>query len=120
MPQLPRDVGEVLTLPHERLEPESCATIVEHLSAHDPLPSHLVQKTVSMSDGIPLFVEELTKVVLESRGSVGPLELPLSLKELLAARLEHIGPLKVVAQLGACIGRSFSYDLLLMLANVDE
>jgi predicted ATPase len=83
---------------------------------------------VSKTDGVPLFVEELTKMVLESGllsvGATGrsplPLGIPTTLQDALMARLDRLGPAKEVAQMGATLGREFSYELLQAVAPVEE
>src|SRR5262249_13584546 len=84
------------------------------------------------TDGVPLFVEELTKTVLESgllrehadhyelTGPLPPLAIPATLQDSLMARLDRLSPVKMVAQLGATIGRQFTYDLLQAISPLDE
>jgi predicted ATPase len=78
-----------------------------------------VQQIVNKTDGVPLFVEELTKMVIEAEADVRarravslPLGIPSTLHDALMARLDRLGPTKEIAQLGATIGREFSYELL--------
>jgi len=94
----------------------------------------VVQQIVAKTDGVPLFVEELTKTVIESIasiasiGSVGSpdpsslpaIAIPATLHDSLMARLDRLGRVKEVAQLGATIGREFSYELLHAVSPVDE
>jgi predicted ATPase len=87
---------------------------------------------VAKTDGVPLFVEELTKTVLESGlliegpqgwrldGPLPPFAIPATLQDSLAARLDRLAPVKEVAQIGAAIGREFSYPLLRAVAGRDE
>jgi tetratricopeptide (TPR) repeat protein len=87
---------------------------------------------VAKTDGVPLFVEELTKAVLESRllvagpqgwrldGPLPPFAIPATLQDSLAARLDRLAPVKEIAQIGAAIGREFSYPLLRAVAGRDE
>jgi tetratricopeptide (TPR) repeat protein len=96
------------------------------------LPAAISQQVVTKTDGVPLFVEELTKMVLESdlvrenddhyelTGSLPPLAIPATLQDSLMARLDRLATVKTVAQLGATIGRQFSYDLLQAVAPLDE
>jgi len=84
----------------------------------------VLAEILSHTDGVPLFVEELTKSVLESGlltehdgqftllAPLGALAIPTSLRDSLAARLDRLAPVKEIAQIGACIGREFSYDLI--------
>jgi predicted ATPase len=96
------------------------------------LPSEVIDQLVVKTDGVPLFVEELTKTVLESgwlnedanryelRGPLPALEIPTTLQDSLMARLDRLALGKMVAQLAATIGRQFSYDLLRALAPWDD
>jgi tetratricopeptide (TPR) repeat protein len=97
------------------------------------LPSHVVAEIVERADGIPLFVEELTKAVVEtgagdqgigkavSRASHPLLNVPATLHASLMARLDHLGSAaKEVAQVAAAIGREFSYELLTVVAQQSE
>jgi predicted ATPase len=99
--------------------------LVERLAGNTGLPRQTVEEIVERADGVPLFVEELTKAVLESgdRGhrvaavlAASPLPnlaIPATLHASLIARLDRLGPLvKEVAQIGAVIGREFGYDLI--------
>jgi tetratricopeptide (TPR) repeat protein len=84
----------------------------------------VVDRLAARSDGIPLFVEELAKGVVESgrdlAGSLSGLEIPETLHDSLLARLDRLGPAKQVAQLGAAIGREFPYALLEAIAPMKE
>jgi predicted ATPase len=85
------------------------------------LPPEVVEQIVAKTDGVPLFVEELTKTVLESgllregkdhydlTGPLPPLAIPATLHDSLMARLDRLATVKDVAQLGATIGRTFAY-----------
>jgi class 3 adenylate cyclase/predicted ATPase len=96
------------------------------------LPAEVLRQVVAKTDGVPLFVEELTKTVLESgllreqessyelTGPLPPLAIPATLHDSLMARLDRLTTVKAVAQLGATIGRQFSYDLLQEIATLDE
>jgi predicted ATPase len=87
---------------------------------------------VSRTDGVPLFVEELTKTVLEAgglqeeadhyalTGSLPTLAIPATLQDALRARLDRLPEGKAVAQLGAVLGRAFAYELLQAVAPLDE
>jgi predicted ATPase len=87
---------------------------------------------VAKTDGVPLFVEELTKAVLEGGllvagpqgwrldGPLPPFAIPATLQDSLAARLDRLAPVKEIAQIGAAIGREFSYPLLRAVAGRDE
>jgi predicted ATPase/tRNA A37 threonylcarbamoyladenosine biosynthesis protein TsaE len=96
------------------------------------LPAEVLAQVVSKTDGVPLFIEELTKMVLESdwlvdrgdhyalRGPLPPLAIPATLHDSLMARLDRLVTVKRVAQLGATIGRHFAYELLQALALLDD
>jgi class 3 adenylate cyclase/predicted ATPase len=96
------------------------------------LPPEVLGQIVARTDGVPLFVEELTKAVIESgllRDAddhfelIGPLRsftIPATLHDSLMARLDHLAPVKEVAQIAAVIGRDFSYELLASMACIDE
>jgi predicted ATPase len=96
------------------------------------LPPEVVEQIVVKTDGVPLFVEELTKMVLESgllleqeeryalTGPLPPLAIPATLHDSLMARLDRLATVKSLAQLGATLGREFSYALLQAVAPWDE
>ena len=85
-----------------------------------------VRQIIARSDGIPLFVEEMTKSVLEAAAAVPEQDgaptvaIPESLKDSLVARLDRLGPARRIANLGATIGRRFSYELLAAVAGLPE
>ena len=92
----------------------------------------MTAQIVAKTDGVPLFVEELTKAVLEGGlliagpqgwrldGPLPPFAIPATLQDSLAARLDRLAPVKEIAQIGAAIGREFSYPLLRAVAGRDE
>ena len=96
------------------------------------LPPEVVEQIVAKTDGVPLFVEELTKMVLESgllreceeryelTGPLPPLAIPATLHDSLMARLDRLATVKAVAQLGATLGRTFAYELLQAVSPLDE
>jgi class 3 adenylate cyclase/tetratricopeptide (TPR) repeat protein len=106
--------------------------MVLRITGGKPLPAEVVQQIVAKTDGVPLFVEELTKVVLESgwlregedryelTGPLPPLAIPATLHDSLMARLDRLATVKAVAQLGAAIGRTFAYELVRAVAPLDE
>jgi class 3 adenylate cyclase/tetratricopeptide (TPR) repeat protein len=97
-------------LPVERLPAELAATLVKEAARGAPLPEETVRELVGKTDGIPLFIEEMTRVVLEG-GEVA--SIPVTLHELLLARLDLLpSRRKELAQLGAVVGREFSLALL--------
>ena len=102
--------------------------MVLRVTGGKPLPAEVVQQIVVKTDGIPLFVEELVKTILESglvreaadryvlTGPLPPLAIPATLQDALMARLDRLATVKEVAQLGAVLGREFSYDVLRAVA----
>ena len=120
----------LLTL--SRLGRRQGTSMVEQLTGGKALPAEVLAQILARTDGVPLFVEELTKVVLESGllveesdryvliGPLPPLAIPATLHDSLMARLDRFAPVKQVAQIAACIGREFSYDLVSMTAPLSE
>jgi len=109
-----------------RLDRTQTEVMVEQAIGSKALPTGVRQQIVSKTDGVPLFVEELTKMVLESGLYVGathasplPLGIPTTLQDALMARLDRLGPAKEVAQLGATLGREFSAELLQAVSPLD-
>jgi class 3 adenylate cyclase/predicted ATPase len=98
--------------------------MVEKVTGGTALPPEVVQQIVSKTDGVPLFVEELTKSVMESVGALreAPLHvgIPVTLQDALMARLDRLGTTKEIAQVGATIGREFTYDLLRAVSPLNE
>jgi predicted ATPase len=110
-----------------RLGRREAAEIVS-MVAREELPESILNEIVAKTDGIPLFVEELTKAVLEaglaegrkSHGVVGStVMIPATLHDSLMARLDRLDSAKEIAQIGACISREFSYQLIAALAPND-
>lgn len=108
-----------ITLP--KLGAADAGTLVQSAVVGEPLPSDLIDTIVQRADGVPLFLEELAKMVSESRGTNpgSTFEVPATLRDLLMARLDRLGPAKSLAQVGAVIGRDFSHELLCELAGGD-
>jgi len=112
-----------MTLELTRLERKNGASIIRHLTRQDQLPPQILDQILEKSDGVPLFIEELTKAVIESgilqqqpaqttasRPSAVPV--PSTLHDSLLARLDRLATGKEVAQVASAIGREFTYDLL--------
>jgi predicted ATPase len=130
----PRWIGRphvtVMTLGHLQLD--ESAALIDHLTGGRPLPREVQAHILRKTEGVPLFVEELTKTVLESgllreagehyelAGPLPPLAIPSTLQDSLLARLDRLSPVKKVAQIGAAIGREFSYELLAATAQMEE
>ena len=121
----------VTTLTLNRLGERDAATIIDRLVGNKELPADVMAEIVERTDGIPLFVEEMTKAVLEaeSEGEARrtaaavpspALAVPASLHASLMARLDRLGPAKEVAQIGAAIGREFSHALLAAVVRKPE
>jgi predicted ATPase len=105
-------------IPLARLSTSQATAMVGLTSVGRTLQPEAVVQLVGRSDGIPLFIEELTRVVAESGGSP---TIPASLNELLLARLDKLtGAGKQAAQLGAVMGREFTYELIRRAGSADE
>jgi len=113
----------VTALTINRLTEREVGAIIDRIVGNEPLPASIRQDIIERTDGIPLFVEEMTKAVLEaeSEGAAAhvaaavpspAMAVPASLHASLMARLDRLGPAKEVAQIGAAIGREFSHALL--------
>src|SRR5262252_5620431 len=122
----------VSTLTLGRLDRDDVESIVARVAGGRPLPAEVTEQIVVKTDGNPLFVEELTKAVLEAGilvedaegyrldGPLPPLAIPATLHDSLMARLDRLAPVKEIGQIGAAIGREFSYSLLRALVGRDE
>ncbi len=114
-----------------RLAPREVDAMIDHIVGNKPLPANIRQDIIERTDGVPLFVEEMTKAVLEAESegearrtaALVPsptLAVPASLHASLMARLDRLGPAKELAQIGAAIGREFSHALLAAVACKPE
>ena len=119
--------GYLMTLTLNRLPRMQAELMVQQVTGDKAVPAEVLQQIVAKTDGVPLFVEELTKMVIESGLYVGaqhaaslPLAIPSTLQDSLMARLDRLGPAKEIAQLGATIGREFRYELLHAVSPLDE
>jgi predicted ATPase/ABC-type transport system involved in cytochrome c biogenesis ATPase subunit len=118
----------VTTLPLTRLSRCSGEALVRQLTAGKSLPSDVQEQILARTDGVPLFIEELTKSMLESgllvdagdhytaAGLVPPLAIPETLHASLLARLDRLAPVREVAQIGAALGCQFSYEMISAVA----
>jgi class 3 adenylate cyclase/predicted ATPase len=86
--------------------------MVERLTASGPLPQYALEQILARTDGVPLFVEEMTQALLETSLDQADIPIPATLQASLSARLDRLGRAKAVAQLGAVLGREFSFELL--------
>jgi predicted ATPase len=115
-----------------RLPRRQVEIMVQRVTGGKALPAAVVQQVVAKTDGVPLFVEELTKMLLESgllqeederyalTGALPPLAIPTTLHDSLMGRLDRLTDAKEVAQLGATLGRTFAYELLRAVSPLDE
>jgi predicted ATPase len=117
-----------------RLGRQQVEAMVRQVTGGKVLPPEVLQQIVAKTDGVPLFVEELTKTVLESGvvreedgryvgahggAPIPPLAIPSTLQDSLMARLDRLAPVKEIAQLGATLGREFSYELLAAVSPLE-
>ncbi|MCW5860846.1 MAG: hypothetical protein KIS63_21310, partial [Caldilineales bacterium] len=124
--------GHVTLLSLTRLGRRQVETLVAEVAQGRTLPAEVVELIVSKTDGVPLFVEEFTKAVLESGllhlagdryelpGPLPSLAVPSSLQASLVARLDRLAPVREVAQIGAALGREFEFELLAAVSTQSE
>jgi class 3 adenylate cyclase/predicted ATPase len=121
----------VTALSLNRLTQREVSAMIDHLVGNKVLPASVRQDIIERTDGVPLFVEEMTKAVLEAGVEGAPeraaavvpfpaLSVPASLHASLMARLDRLGAAKEVAQIGAAIGREFSHALLAAVVRKPE
>jgi predicted ATPase len=115
-----------------RLERPQVEALIAHLAGGKALPTEVVAHIVAKTDGVPLYVEELTKMLLASdllraeaehymlTGPLSTMAIPETLQDSLMARLDQLATAKEVAQLGAVLGREFAYDMLRAVSSQDE
>src|SRR6476619_6797170 len=120
------------TLTLGRLDRNDVESMVARVTGGRVLPAEVMKQIVAKTDGNPLFVEELTKTVLEAgilveeangyrlERPLPPLAIPETLQDSLMSRLDRLAPVKEIGQIGAAIGRDFSYSLLRAVAGRDE
>ncbi|UQD84599.1 AAA family ATPase [Bradyrhizobium elkanii USDA 76] len=125
-------LANVSLLRLDRLDRQDTRALIEQVTVGRLLPGEMMTQIVERTDGVPLFVEELTKMVMESGllvetagryrldNPLPPLAIPATLQDSLMARLDRLAPVKEVAQIGAAIGREFSYALLRSVAGRDD
>jgi class 3 adenylate cyclase/predicted ATPase len=128
-PWIGRSYITVLSL--NRLDEHEMGAMINCVAGNKPLQQSVRQDIIERTDGIPLFVEEMTKAILEAEGEVdarkmaaavpsSSITVPPSLHASLMARLDRLGPAKEMAQIGSVIGREFSHALLASVAHKDE
>jgi predicted ATPase len=121
----------VTALNINRLGEREIASMIDSVTGNKLLSGNIRQDIIERTDGIPLFIEEMTKAVLEADGEEAAqkavaavpspsVAVPATLHASLMARLDRLGPAKEVAQIGAAIGREFSHTLLVALAHKPE
>lgn len=122
----------VTTVALNRLSQRARTALVEHIAGGKALPPQLLAQIVERTDGVPLFVEELTKAVLESEQlhedqdryvleqPMQQLSIPTTLQASLMARVDRLGSAREVLQIGSAIGREFSYDVLAAVAGLPD
>jgi class 3 adenylate cyclase len=115
-----------------RLEPRDRQKIIVGVTGGKTLPSEVAEQIIDRTDGVPLFVEELTKAVIESgmltdqgdryvaAGPIPTLAIPATLHGSLLARLDRLAPVREVAQIGAALGRQFSHELISAVAAMPQ
>ena len=120
----------LLTLNH--LSPRQRAEMITYLTGGKALPREIADQIAERTDGVPLFIEELTKSVVESgivaetgsgymaSGPAAQLAIPTTLHASLLARLDRLAPTREVAQIGAALGRSFSHELISAVAQMPQ
>src|SRR5262245_28811695 len=123
---------QVTLLSLSRLPPRQRAQMIMRVTSGKPLPEEVTDQIIDRTDGVPLFIEELTKAVVESDlltdagdrytvvGSVPPLAIPTTLQGSLLARLDHLAPVREVAQIAAALGRQFSRELISAIAELPQ
>jgi class 3 adenylate cyclase/predicted ATPase len=123
---------QVSMLALHRLDRRDRIALATHIAGGRTLPAEVIDQIVERTDGVPLFVEELTKSVLESGllraetdryvldGALPPMAVPTTLHASLLARLDRLASVRLVAQIGAAIGREFSYSLLRTVSRLSE
>ena len=124
--------GHVSALNLSKLTRTQSRAIVSGLTGGKALPDELVEQILGKTDGVPLFVEELTKSILESgeladrgnryeyTGAAHEVTIPATLRDSLMARLDRYAPVKEIAQIGAAIGREFGYELIAAVAPMGQ
>ncbi|MEM6940249.1 MAG: AAA family ATPase [Pseudomonadota bacterium] len=120
------------SLPLNRLGEETIFAIVDRIAGGKALPPPILKIIAQRTDGVPLFVEELTRTLMESGalketetefvldGTLGDVAIPNTLQDSLTARLDSLGPVKEVAQIAACVGREFDHRLLPQICEIPE
>jgi class 3 adenylate cyclase/predicted ATPase/DNA-binding transcriptional ArsR family regulator len=126
------DQPQVTSLVLERLTGHEIASLATHVAGGKALPPELMEQIIARTDGVPLFVEELTKTMIESgllqeesgryvlTGALPAMAVPSTLQASLMARLDRLGSIRDIAQIGAAIGREFSFELLAVVTGLNR
>ena len=109
--------GMILLAPLDR---QQVRDMVSELAAPHALSNEVVEGVTERTAGVPLFVEEVTRLLLERGEQAGIQAIPPTLQQSLTARLDRLGPARDVAQIGSVIGRGFSYTLIRAVAGMDD
>jgi predicted ATPase len=124
--------SHVTLLTLNRLPLRQRAEMITHVTRGKMLPKEIADQIIDRTDGIPLFIEELTKAVIESgvltetddgyrvEGPIAPLSIPTTLHASLLARLDRLAPTREVAQTAAALGRTFSHELISAVATMSK
>jgi class 3 adenylate cyclase/tetratricopeptide (TPR) repeat protein len=124
--------GHVTALNLSKLTRTQSAAIISTLADRKALPAILLEQILTRTDGVPLFVEELTRSILESgeltkagdryeyAGSARAITIPATLRDSLMARLDRVMPVKEIAQIGAAIGREFHYEMIAAVSPLPQ
>jgi hypothetical protein len=114
------NASQMMTLPLARLSRRETAAMIRGVAPD--LPAAMLAQLVAKTDGVPLFIEELTKSVAESRTNVGlgaAIEIPATLQAALHSRLDRLAPIRQIIQVAALLGRVFEADLLIAVSQRD-
>jgi class 3 adenylate cyclase len=121
------DHPRAMTLVLGRLDAEQVKQMISSVIGGDALSPEVVDRIVQKTDGVPLFIEELTKDLLESKDHGGlsdvpqrTFSIPSTLEDTLRARIDRLAPVKDVAQVAAALGRSFAYSIIGAVVSQDE
>ena len=125
--------GQISMIALNKLTPQQVMTVAQGITGGKTLPARIVEEIVHRTDGVPLFVEELTKAILasglieERDGALQfssehsmQLQIPATLRDSLTARLDRLGAAKMVAQLASVLGRAFDYPVLRSVCELPE
>src|SRR5262249_10768234 len=123
---------QVMMLTLNRLPRRRGAEMIAYVTGGKELPKDISDQIVDRTDGVPLFIEELTKAIVESgvltaagdrymvAGPLPPMAIPMSLNASLLSRLDRLAPVREVAQIGAALGRQFSHELISAVAPMPQ